>query len=422
MFEDEEDLEALRLAALQSLQGQKKAKTETTPIQSTHSNYHNFNALPPANNGTFAPFSMNSPYQHNPSVLPFAPSLPYTPVGGHITLPTLPPIVPTLITNIDTVGCSTNVQLSPRSAAFVSQNNDILARRKQGKSPTYTRFPSPVGRYRRSISRSLSPNTTRRRSRSRGERYNRSPKRRRNSPYVTSKYRSTNTSPESWKVSSRSPHKRSQHRKSNSKSPKLRTFSRNFKNDRDRKRRVPERTKLKVEQKELDKNKSGSLSPAASLERILSNLDEKYNIDIEDRIVDNDNDDLIAKIDDVQTENSLSNQLTDDKSKAERDLEDELLASDDEVLNADIDDVDLFASEESESENEGRFKSGAKTERKTTTVIPFSKLTKTSSPDRLSTLPRKEETSKTSNKYQDNKPGNLRFHKFCPHSNFILKL
>lgn len=69
-------------------------------------------------------------------------------------------------------------------------------------------------------------------------------------------------------------------------------------------------------------------------------------------------------------------------SKPELDLEDELLASDnddDDLLSTTENDdgIDLFASEESESENEGRFKSGssAKNERATTvSTVSFSKL------------------------------------------------
>lgn len=105
-------------------------------------------------------------------------------------------------------------------------------------------------------------------------------------------------------------------------------------------------------------------------------------------------DDLLAQIDSVEGEFKASAETataaavtkescSDDRStdaqqmRTEKDMEeDALLASDDdEILNADIGDVDLFESDESEPENEGRFKSGAKTEKKSNALIPFSKLT-----------------------------------------------
>lgn len=65
--------------------------------------------------------------------------------------------------------------------------------------------------------------------------------------------------------------------------------------------------------------------------------------------------------------------------KIERENEDELLASSDSENSDDDDGIDLFASEESESENEGRFKlSSSKIERKTNVpVVSFSELGKT---------------------------------------------
>lgn len=69
-----------------------------------------------------------------------------------------------------------------------------------------------------------------------------------------------------------------------------------------------------------------------------------------------------------------------DKEKTEQDIEDELLASSDSDNsdNEESDGIDLFASEESESENEGRFKlSSSKNERKTTVpTLSFSELGK----------------------------------------------
>lgn len=69
------------------------------------------------------------------------------------------------------------------------------------------------------------------------------------------------------------------------------------------------------------------------------------------------------------------------KEKSEQQVEDELLASSDSDNsdNEESDGIDLFASEESESENEGRFKlSSSKNERKTTVpTLSFSELGKT---------------------------------------------
>lgn len=63
--------------------------------------------------------------------------------------------------------------------------------------------------------------------------------------------------------------------------------------------------------------------------------------------------------------------------KTEQDLEDELLASsDDEEKSVADDGIDLFASEDSESENEGRFKSSSKRTERTagTATVSFSRL------------------------------------------------
>lgn len=64
------------------------------------------------------------------------------------------------------------------------------------------------------------------------------------------------------------------------------------------------------------------------------------------------------------------------KEKNEQEIEDDLLASSDDAVSIENDGIDLFASEESESENEGRFKSrSSKTERTTTTaMLSFTKL------------------------------------------------
>lgn len=393
MDEEDFDLEVLRMAALKSLQ--KKAVIEAAPHQ---------HIMPPAILSQQPPVYMTSgggpqsAYPYHQRVAYPAPAMAYTPMPPQVPIVGPPPIVP----HLPSIAPS-SVQLSPRSAAFVSQNNDILARRHRAKSPPYnrspgrwSRSPSPlVRKYRRSVSRSPPP-----RKRSRSPRYaNRSPVRRRSpvprrpSPARNGgRWKSANNSPvQRRRGASRSPVRVRRSPIPVSKSPPAaRRLNRNFKPN-ERRRKTPEKPEKPEKPKiveEKSRSKSHSLSPAASLERILANMDDEYKIEIDDKHICDD--DLLAKIDSagreppVQTVEKpaekpavVGKEPVVKKPKTEMDLEDELLASDDEdILSADITEMDLFASDDSESEKEGRFKGAeAKTERKTTSIVPFSRLT-----------------------------------------------
>lgn len=162
-----------------------------------------------------------------------------------------------------------------------------------------------------------------------------------------------------------------------------------FKSDVKRHNRTPEKAK--------SRSKSRSLSPGADLAAVLERLDEDF--DIFPMIDEADPDDVeestpvtqeVAAKESVpeamETTTTTPESKTPDmletgwstKKSVDDVNEDELLGmSDDEISlgGNDIELDDLFNSDDSESENEGRFKSGAKTNKaKPTTVMPFAKL------------------------------------------------
>lgn len=238
-MEDEEDLEFLRLAALKSLNNKKEAELPHISLQSTT---HLINGTA----SLLQPISESARQLVNDYYSATAASVP-------VDRPPLNavhhPIGPYLLSNFEKIDLSDpyaapsaniiggsvfneyqppfdakpspNVQLSPRSAAFVLQNNDILMRRKSGRSPDspprshspipYRKSPgrwsptppplmaksrspkrSPSYGYRRSISPPLirrTPPYTRNRS------ISRSPQRRRHSPFPIHPRRSKSRSP-----------------------------------------------------------------------------------------------------------------------------------------------------------------------------------------------------------------------------------
>lgn len=145
--------------------------------------------------------------------------------------------------------------------------------------------------------------------------------------------------------------------------------------------RTPEKAK--------SRSKSRSLSPGADLAAVLEKLDEDFEIFPMTSFDDTETDLQEPMSPVVETQKSpdkppeqpkeVTKMDTSEKRSSVDDVnEDELLGmSDDEISlgGNDIELDDLFNSEDSESENEGRFKSGAKSSKvKPTTVMPFSKL------------------------------------------------
>lgn len=189
-MEDDEDLEFLRLAALKSVKknvavppAHKSATTLSIPkpnvlIEPKHMPvvrnagpapmpvgrmFDGFYSGPgdlrpppivhPADTfvgGRLEQMDLNDPYV--PQQLNTGLNTGILPNGQYVPATEYVPFVP-----IPSVLPATSVQLSPRSAAFVSQNNDILMRRKGGRSPGKSRSPSPLP-YRDSPGRwSVSP-------------------------------------------------------------------------------------------------------------------------------------------------------------------------------------------------------------------------------------------------------------------------
>lgn len=517
-MEDDEDLEFLRLAALKSL----KAKKENVPTSLSSSEIPALNQPSKAATAPSIPFAGDNhiiPVVNNLSgVRPIDEYFPTVPViirhpndtfiGSQfekINLhdqyvpqrinvannygPIAPEYVPYGSAPI-TVPSVSNVQLSPRSAAFVLQNNDILMRRKGGVSPKSprSRSPSPyrsnLGRwsatpppmggkklssrspkrspYRRSTSRSphrrasrspigarRSPNPVRNRSLSRSpqrtarrspamnrskrsksrtspSRYNRPPRsktpphhhtrhgnsptnhgqqgrpwngnhaRKSKSPRNEATTNSTHRSPPRRRTRSPPANRLDPRKHSASPSP-ARKYYRSGPPNRRRKsppRKYNNRSRnprgaygVRKSTSPSSRRRSGSTGSPLQKNR----TDEKPVVDNVDKeskkkqepIENNVKSEEIRK--DVKKKESTpaSNQAKEKTAgRTEQQLEDELLASTDDEKNSDSEDdnnddgIDLFASEESESENEGRFKSNSsKTERTGSgTTVSFSKL------------------------------------------------
>ncbi|KAF5294391.1 hypothetical protein FQR65_LT10756 [Abscondita terminalis] len=245
--------------------------------------------------------------------------------------------LPPLKINTDILNTIT-APLSPRSAAFVLQNREIIERRKKSPRRSYSRSPSP--RYRRSNSRSLSPM-------------------RRLSP--------KNRRPQSYKRSSPSSGNRYIHT-----SPK-------------RTRRTPPRVAHTSFEEKPTKSPSISLSPSPDRSILDENKDdgsfdpilearrrkfENGSIPTEGiirlRPKNEESDDGIG----FSAKDATNEERTD--SIHEESIEDELLGGDDAIdFNLKVD--DLFSDEESDNENEGRFKSKQSSPR-VVSVKPFSQI------------------------------------------------
>ncbi|XP_063699888.1 serine/arginine repetitive matrix protein 1-like [Culicoides brevitarsis] len=444
---EDEDLELLRKAALQSLQkkNSKPPPQETQQIQPLQAIQQPPQALnpraapfipaqgPPAaqpwNNFGPQPVVPTPPMHYLPphGVAPihpqFMPNMLPTPPGVPVNVPLsiVPPVIaPTHVPN---------VQLSPRSAAFVSQNNDIIRRRCRSpyRNASPGRWsPSPPRQRHRSRSKSPLPPQRNYRDKSRDRRDRDSPAKkngrwnanqtRGNSPVRRHRSRSPRRSPPRKRSNSKSPGRRlnrnyNNNNNNNGRRP-LRRNSPPPRNGKDRNRdaspapkkhKSEERsTSRKTPEKAKSRSKSRSLSPGADLAAVLEKLDDEYDMF---PILDETEPDVLEETPEVTKpepaiEEKPKIEIPEEKVEKQAEPiavkksldevnEDELLGmSDDEISlgGNDIELDDLFNSEDSESENEGRFKSGARdtsNKAKPTPVLPFSKLGASSSSSKV---------------------------------------
>lgn len=513
MEDQEEDLEFLRLAALKSLNNKKEVELpHISPPSTTHLINGNINLIQPIGesarrlvNDYYSASGVSAPIERPPLNAIHHSMGPYL----HSNFEKIDINDPYAVQNANLIGAnvfneyqppfiampSPNVQLSPRSAAFVLQNNDILMRRKTGRSPdSPPRSHSPIP-YRKSPGRwsPTPPPTTKSRSPKRSPSYgyrrsasppiirrtppyirnrsiSRSPQRRRHSPFPIHPRRSKSRSPLPRNVQSNyraQPRSRSpiQHNASNRRanSPPNRNASRIWRgnsppppvnrNNGNQIRRsvsprgndepanyralVRRRSRSSPNTKNDVRRRSGSRSPEQKYQRTMgvrrkrspppprkfnqrntNNTSRLNNGPSRNRpnnprksaspknnsrsksktpapIQQKTKPETIAEIKDASQQEQtkvtkIEEKSTDDRktpgnesvkaeTKTEQQIEDELLAStnderSDTESDNDDDGIDLFASEESESENEGRFKLSSRQTEKPPAAVPFSKL------------------------------------------------
>lgn len=276
----------------------------------------------------------------------------------------------------------TNVQLSPRSQAFVAENNDILLKRKgdrflrRSRSKSWSRSPSPHGRTASSFKngRRFSP-----RKRSLSNSSGESPK----------KYGRKHNRQHSPKSSLEDQKKDTQNQ------PKRRggsPISFNLDGKKESQSKEPAAQKITLNRNRIIKlNSSNSNNSSRSTwNRNTNSRGQTSNVcktkedeRKEEKLQNNEN----KNVESVQASGTVRTVepkkpaapvvKTQRVKTAEELLEDELLKSDDElddglVLTNDIDDIDDLFESESESENEGRFKSKSTTSKDS--PLSFSKL------------------------------------------------
>lgn len=515
-MEDEEDLEFLRLAALKSLNNKKESELpHISSPATTHLINGNVNHIQPIGesarrlvNDYYSASAVSAPIERPPlnpihhSMGPYLHSNfekidlndPYAApsanlIGGNVFSEYQAPFIAKPLPN---------VQLSPRSAAFVLQNNDILMRRKTGRSPDspprphspipYRKSPgrwsptpppmaksrspkrSPSYGYRRSVSPPIirrTPPYTRNRS------ISRSPQRRRHSPFPIHPRRSKSRSPlprnmqNSYRAQPRSrspiPHSTGNRRANsppNRNAPRVwrgnspPTVTRNNGNQIRRsvsprvinepgnyRAQVRRRSRSPANAKNDVRRRSGSRSPDQKYQRTAgvrrkrsppparkfnqrnSNNTSRTNngpastrnrpnnprksasptnnsqrrsksktpapvqekakpeTSVEIKNASKQEQLEATKNEEKSTDDrkAPANELIKTETKTEQQIEDELLAStndehSDSESDNDDDGIDLFASEESESENEGRFKLSSRQTEKPPAAVPFSKL------------------------------------------------
>lgn len=413
MQEDEEDLEFLRLAALKSLNA--VAKTKSPPKSYPDQHFRSIEVLHVGGNSMYnqTPIHNGPPNSH---VTNFAPSLPMSYYGP----PQISQVHPSYLP-------ATNVQLSPRSMAFVAQNNDIINRRNRSPSPRWSasrgwsssRSQSPRSPIRsRSPARSppplfkrnkLSPplkSTNLRRSRSRSpiHKRSRSPQSGHNSKFVRNRSISPKYRPLSpvRNYSPKNSPKYNNQRQPNSKFNRNRASPVPKYNDTNAKRpqhnnvRNNSRTANNRYQSNRNHDNNVKAHSPRPVKRSLTPEKPKDSVVAREKTPVIEKKPEIADKKEVSTEIKEEKPMTkavpaavpkpsdDKKEKTQEELEDELLASsgDDSDIEIDLDidaGLDLFASEESESENEGRFKLNSNNKKKpANNVSSFSKLGKTS--------------------------------------------
>uniref|UniRef100_A0A1B0CI69 Uncharacterized protein n=1 Tax=Lutzomyia longipalpis TaxID=7200 RepID=A0A1B0CI69_LUTLO len=434
-YDDDDDLESLRLAALQTLNPNRKPASNPIQVLESAATHHKpryeeemyAEALPGA------PF----PVPERLDVVFGAPAA----TNGQWQSPNEvnpPPYVPPYVAP----GAPTDVQLSPRSAAFVLQNTSILRRRKGDKSPSVSpppyksalaapweppspeyhsrvhsrsrtpspeRVPSPVYRHRsppspkrfysrspprRERSLTRSPPPPRRRTRSR------SPLVRRPSPRFAPRSRNASPRPprsrrQSPRISppvrrkqpSRSPVRVTRHRSQSPKRakspvrkprrprdgpppPRRRSPERKPRGQNDRRPRNPPRdTKDDKRPSPRPRRRSRTRSPEKA----------SHTPPMEPKGQEKKPEDLPEK---RKSEREVQENPPDkpQEEKKRRSVSPEKEKNDEEAQSSDgeedaADGIDLFASDESESENEGRFKSSSsKSERPAQATVSFSKL------------------------------------------------
>lgn len=282
------------------------------------------------------PYNTNyfNPVNPNPITIPITQSNNYLPISTR-------PLSPLLI-NTDRKNNLPMAPLSPRSAAFVLQNQKIIERRKKSPRRSYSRSPSP--RYRSPVSprRSSSPRYLNRRSNTPIRKFNKqsslSP-RGRISP-IKEKYNKQNT-PAKYTNKMQSPK-----RQSRESSPT------------ERKTSVKERLGNRIE-----KLPEESKPPQEVITPINPKLDTK-SVKLEESNS-NQNPIFEARKKKFETENVQKEGIIRLKKNTEQllektpeqpktEFEDMLLELDDDVIDTNVD--YLFSDEESDEENEGRFK------------------------------------------------------------------
>lgn len=300
----------------------------------------------------------------------------------------------------DILSTITMAPLSPRSAAFVLQNREIIERRKKSPKRSYSRSPSP--RYGRSPRREFSPSPLRSPIRKRSL----SPKRR-SSPGESKSVKKIASKPSSPRRYSKSPSRRFSPKAvtirdrlgaklntkldENQKSPDNRVNSKVSENTEKNLDPILEARKRKFQCKEIKPEGIIRLKPS-SKERIdedINLLDEvnEHNL-LEEEEMSTDDKNSSGEIKKDQSEPNCKLDPITSIESTEEELDETLL--DDDVLDTKVE--DLFSDEESDEENEGRFKSTSNENTRTVSVLPFTQLLNTKSQNlKTESLERKTE-------------------------------
>nr|XP_022900299.1 peptidyl-prolyl cis-trans isomerase G-like isoform X1 [Onthophagus taurus] len=327
--------------------------------------YNNHSQYTPGPLNYQVPPPYNPPHLYNPLQYPPAPII--TPqIHPNLQIPQQQNVPPDLHhrmfyerplsplkLNTDDVLTIARAPLSPRSAAFVLQNRDAIERRKKSPRRSYSRSPSPRYHRSKSKSRSRTPLKDERRITPVKEIRKRSPLRRRSAE---------RRSPENLKKKLVKERLGNKKKRSRSLSPavtnKIQKIDEKLEEKLDP---VLEARKRKFETNGI-KNKEGiiRLRPKQEDDIIKMEPPKTENIKIEDE-----------KVAENPTENILPKE--EESPEPPDTIEDDLEENFEDILNPKVDDI--FSDEETDSENEGRFKNSMNNEKKSNVrVVPFSKL------------------------------------------------